>query len=330
MHFVPEADVLIDNGNAAECHNKPEALGVRLWFAPSSEIPIYRQLVTQIILAILSNDLRPGDRLPSTRELARRFGIHPNTVSAGYRQLEREGWTEHRRGSGVHVRDNAEVPSTPEQILDQHIAGFFRAVRELNLPSAAIRKRVAEWLVSPPPDHFLLIDPDPEMRQILITEIGTLSSFPVIGGTLKDCTRQESLTAAVPLCRPSKTRIVRAALPSGVELITLQIRSANTWLGPWLPALKGQLVGIASHWPEFLQIARTMLIAAGLSPEALISRDARAPRWNRGLDQAAAIICDAYTASGRTLPTKARTIIFPLLADSAKAELSRFSGPPAL
>jgi hypothetical protein len=94
--------------------------------------------------------------------------------------------------------------------------------------------------------------------------------------------------------------------------------------------MRGQLVGIASHWPEFLEIARTMLIAAGLSPEALISRDARAPRWNRGLDQAAAIICDAHTASGRSLPTQPRTIVFPLLADSVQAELNRFSGPPAL
>ena len=303
---------------------------MRLWFAPSSEIPIYRQLVTQVVLAILSNDLRPGDRLPSTRELARRFGIHPNTISAGYRQLEREGWTENRHGSGVYVCANSEPPSTPEQILDQHIAGFFRAVRELNLPSAAIRGRVAEWLVSPPPDHFLLIDPDPEMRRILLAEIRQLTSFPVTGGTLEDCARPESLTAAVPLCRPSKTKLVRAALPSGIELITLQIRSANAWLGPWLPTLKGQLVGIASHWPEFLEIARTMLIAAGLSPEALISRDARAPRWTRGLDQAAAIICDAFTATGRSLPTQARTIVFPLLADSVQAELNRFSGPPTL
>ena len=301
---------------------------MRLWFAPSSEIPIYRQLVTQVVLAILSNDLRPGDRLPSTRELARRFGIHPNTISAGYRQLEREGWTEHRRGGGVYVCANSETPTTPEQILDQHIAGFFRAVRELNLPSAAIRRRVAEWLVSPPPDHFLLIDPDPEMRQILLAEIQELTNFPVTDGTLEDCARPESLTAAVPLCRPSKTRIVRAALPSGVELITLQIRSANTWLSPWLPALKGQLVGIASHWPDFLEIARTMLIAAGLSPEALISRDARVPRWGRGLDQASAIICNAFTATNRNLPSGPRTIVFPLLADSAQAELSRFSGPP--
>jgi len=40
---------------------------MRLWFAHSSEVPIYRQLVTQVVLAILCGDLKPGDRLPSTR-----------------------------------------------------------------------------------------------------------------------------------------------------------------------------------------------------------------------------------------------------------------------
>src|ERR1700689_1711610 len=89
---------------------------VKLWFAPSSEVPIYRQLVTQVVLAILSGDLRAGDRLPSTRELARRFAINPNTASAGYRQLERDGWAERRHGSGVYVRSNAEPMTTPEQI----------------------------------------------------------------------------------------------------------------------------------------------------------------------------------------------------------------------
>lgn len=127
---------------------------MRLWFSPASEIPIYRQLVTQVALAILSGDLKPGDRLPSTRELARRFSIHPNTVSAGYRQLAREGWVECRHGSGVYVKDDATPPTTPEQILDQHIAAFFRAVRELRLPAAAIRQRVAEWIASPPPIIF--------------------------------------------------------------------------------------------------------------------------------------------------------------------------------
>ena len=43
---------------------------MRLWFSPASEVPIYRQLATQVVLAILSGDLKAGDWLPSTRELA--------------------------------------------------------------------------------------------------------------------------------------------------------------------------------------------------------------------------------------------------------------------
>lgn len=84
---------------------------MRLWFSHSSEVPIYRQLVTQVVLAILSGDLRPGERLPSTRELARRFALHPNT---GYRQMEREGWTERRRRSGVVCSPQAAIFEVPK------------------------------------------------------------------------------------------------------------------------------------------------------------------------------------------------------------------------
>jgi GntR family transcriptional regulator len=84
-------------------------------------------------------------------------------------------------------------------------------------------------------------------------------------------------------------------------------------------------VAVVSHWPEFLDGARTMLIAAGLPAEMLIFRDAREPRWRRGLDQVTAILCDAFTAKLPTLPGKPYVIVFPLLADAALAELGRYS-----
>src|SRR2546430_15119123 len=90
---------------------------MQLWFARDSEVSIREQLVTQFILGILSDDLAPGQRLPSTRELARRFRLHPNTVSAGYRQLQRERWVDFRRGSGVYVR-----ASKPEASLSAALA----------------------------------------------------------------------------------------------------------------------------------------------------------------------------------------------------------------
>ncbi len=298
---------------------------MRLWFAHSSEVPIYRQLVTQVVLAILCGDLRPGERLPSTRELARRFALHPNTVSAGYRQLEKEGWTERRRGSGIYVSAHAEPASTPEQVLDQHIAGFFRAARELGLPAEAVRARVAQWLAAPPPDHFVLIDPDPEARRILLTELRKATKWDVREATPDNCKNRETLAGAIPLCRPSQTKLVRASLPKGVELVTLPIRSPNTWLSPWLPAPAGHLVAVVSHWPEFLDRARTMLIAAGLAPEVLIFCDAREPRWRRGLEQVTAILCDSYTAELEMLPQKPYLIVFSVMADSAAALLREYS-----
>jgi GntR family transcriptional regulator len=295
-----------------------------MWFAPSSEVPIYRQMVTQVVLAILSGKLKAGDRLPSTRELARRFGLHPNTVSAGYRQLEREGWTEHRHGSGVYVRGIAQPAQTPEQILDQHIAAFFRAVRELQLPAAAVRARVAEWLAAPEPDHFLLIDPDPQLRQILLTELEALALLPTRAADPAALT-PDLLRAAVPLCRPSQTALVRAALPIGTELTTLPIRSANKWLAARLPATGGLLIAIVSHWPEFVLQAQAMLIAAGIDSDALLCRDARKPRWQRGLEGAAGILCDAYTARHARLPANVQKVVFPLLAENAADELHRFT-----
>src|ERR1700738_4354877 len=103
---------------------------MQLWFARGSEVTIREQLVTQVILGILSDDLGPGQRLPSTRELARRFRLHPNTISAVYRQLERDRWVELRHGSGVYVRKSKpDAPLSTAFALDQLIANLLRSAR---------------------------------------------------------------------------------------------------------------------------------------------------------------------------------------------------------
>ncbi|MGC2621453.1 MAG: GntR family transcriptional regulator [Acidobacteriaceae bacterium] len=296
---------------------------MRLWFAASSEVPVYRQLVTQVVLAIFSGELQPGDKLPSTRELARRFGLHPNTISAGYRQLEREGWTEARHGSGVYVRKQKDPAPTKEQILDQRIARFFRDLRALEIPRSVLRRRVEEWIASPPPDRLVLVEPDPELRAILLEELRALGPLPVSAISMEDCAQRELLVSAIFLCRPSKEMAVRAALPAGAELITLPIRSANHWLAPWLPAPSGHLIGIVSRWPEFLETARTMLIAAGLPADALLLRDARKPQWRRGLEQASVILCDKASAPLPGIAERPRVVVFPLLADAARETIAK-------
>ena len=79
-----------------------------------SELPIYRQLMRQIIDAIAGDRLRPGDKLTSQRELAEQLVIAPLTVKKAYDELEREGLIRTERGRGTFVTVAA-VPLDPAQ-----------------------------------------------------------------------------------------------------------------------------------------------------------------------------------------------------------------------
>ena len=80
-----------------------------------SGVPTYRQLVQQVRQAIRLGVLRPGDQLPTVKEVVTSLTINPNTVLRAYRELELEGLTEGRRGVGTFVADAA-APLPPDEI----------------------------------------------------------------------------------------------------------------------------------------------------------------------------------------------------------------------
>jgi DNA-binding transcriptional regulator YhcF (GntR family) len=296
---------------------------MRFWFARNADVPIREQLVTQVVLSILCGDLAPEQRLPSTRELARRFRLHPNTVSASYRQLEKERWVEFRHGSGVYVRKSKPDSPIPSNLaLDQLIANLFRSARELGSSLSAIQSRLRQWLTLQPPDHFLLIEPDEELRRIVIAEMRQAVTFPVAGEGLDACSSPEKLEGAIPVVLPNKKDVVRRALPAGTELLALSFQSVPRSLNKWLPVPPDTLVGIASRWPGFLKLARTMLVAAGFDSDSLVFRNTSDSGWQRGLKQMAAVICDSVTAP--EVPKGCRVISFSLISESASAELRRY------
>src|SRR6478736_2801255 len=100
---------------------------MRLWLSKNSAASLRDQLGTQIALGVISGDLKPGEKLPSVRELARRYKIHSNTVSAAYRDVEARGLLELQKGSGVYVRDLPRpMGKSP---LDELIEGFLEETR---------------------------------------------------------------------------------------------------------------------------------------------------------------------------------------------------------
>jgi len=93
-----------------------------------SGVPVYRQIVDQVMLGIVSGSLSTGDQLPTVRQLAVDLAINPNTVVRAYRDLESRGAIETHQGSGTFIGnpklDRSDVER--QRHLDQ-MAGTFLA-----------------------------------------------------------------------------------------------------------------------------------------------------------------------------------------------------------
>lgn len=76
---------------------------LHIQITPSSGVPGYRQIMDQVAYYVASGSLKPGDALPSIRELAGRLAVNPSTVVKAYGELAHQGVVEMRQGKGVYV-----------------------------------------------------------------------------------------------------------------------------------------------------------------------------------------------------------------------------------
>ena len=74
-----------------------------------STVAVYVQIENEVRFAIASGKIKPGDRLPSVREMSETLGVNPNTVAKSYRDLEVMGLLYTRRGMGVYVNQGAQA-----------------------------------------------------------------------------------------------------------------------------------------------------------------------------------------------------------------------------
>ena len=73
---------------------------------PSSGVPIYRQIIDQVVALIVSGRLKPGDELPSIRKLAETLEVNMMTISKAYARLEADGVLIRLRGVGMAVAES--------------------------------------------------------------------------------------------------------------------------------------------------------------------------------------------------------------------------------
>lgn len=85
-----------------------------------SKVPIFEQIIKQILEFISIGVLLPHDKLPSVRQVASSIGVNPNTVSKAYQELENQGYIYSVKGKGCFISDN----QTDQLIKDDKLKKF--------------------------------------------------------------------------------------------------------------------------------------------------------------------------------------------------------------
>ncbi len=121
----------------------------------ASGVPVYRQIIDQILGGIAAGTIGPGDQLPTVRQLAVDLAINPNTVVRAYRELEIRGVLSTQQGVGTFVtttpveRDEAER----QRQLDQIVGEFIARAGGAGFPAEALIERIQDFLADKGGQH---------------------------------------------------------------------------------------------------------------------------------------------------------------------------------
>ena len=121
---------------------------MRFRLLPDSPVPIYEQIANQVVFAVASGDLAPGDRVPSVRDLAQQLIVNANTVARAYQELERSGVTESRRGFAMTVAPGAAAVcrARRKELVRGRVEEAVRVARAAGLTADELHDLIgAEW-----------------------------------------------------------------------------------------------------------------------------------------------------------------------------------------
>lgn len=112
-----------------------------------SDRPIYAQIVERIQMQIVSGFYKPGDKLPSVRELAATANVNPNTMQKAFAELERSGLIVTQRTSGRLVtEDEKMINEIKKNLAEEQIKAFLEKMEKLGFTKGDITLLLKEEL----------------------------------------------------------------------------------------------------------------------------------------------------------------------------------------
>ena len=117
----------------------------------ADERPIYGQIADRVKFAVAGGALRPGDLVPSVRELSKQLVVNPNTVARAYRDLQTEGLLESVRGMGLQVAEGAvdRCRAARREMVRQRLRRAIEEARQSRMEPAEIEAHLPRGMARP-------------------------------------------------------------------------------------------------------------------------------------------------------------------------------------
>src|SRR5215472_11338721 len=182
-----------------------------LHLQPQSHVPLYVQLRDQLRALVHAGDLRPGDRIPASRELATMLGVHRTTVANAYAELESEGLIQGHVGRGTFIRPNGNglkiTPPAPPVLNGANgirwelLFADERGDEVLSRLTAAVPEDVLSFVMARPAQELFPVDElqmcvnavlRHEAKEVL--NLGPSDGYPPLKEALLDLLRREGLS----------------------------------------------------------------------------------------------------------------------------------------
>jgi 2-aminoadipate transaminase len=179
---------------------------------PESHVPLYVQLRDQLRALVHAGDLRPGDRIPASRELATMLGVHRTTVANAYAELESEGLIQGHVGRGTFIKGNGNglkiTPPAPpvlngsSGIRWELLFADERGEEVLSRLTASVPENTLSFVMARPADEFFPVE---ELQVCVnavlrreateVLNLGPSDGYPPLKDALLDLLRREGLAA---------------------------------------------------------------------------------------------------------------------------------------
>ena len=272
---------------------------------PDSEIPASQQLLDQLQFAIASHQFAGDQRLPSLRQLEMITGLHRNTISKIYRELEALGLVKLIPGSGVYIQDQHQSPTKPSQATKdpspQPQAIFDGAIHQLlevgySLPQIRqLFTKAIDWRLACAAQVIITV-PQRELGagQWILQEISQAIAIPLQLVPLEALAeRLEQITAATLITTPYFVQAVAVIAPPNVQIIPVTLHD----YGPELAQIKAlpsnHCLGLVSLSPGILHAARTIIHSLrGTELTLITSTPTDLPRLQALIRRSQMILCD--------------------------------------